>query len=584
MAVAATEITQCTTIDDPGEYVLANNITNESTDSCITIVSENVTFDGNGYTIDGVDRNGTGIKSQHVGVTVENVTVSGFERGVYNVDLLRESELTGNAIGVRYDSVNPRVEDTVIANNTRDGIFMSSTDATIVDNRIVDNDGAGINGWPVSSAVLRDNLIAHNEFGTDGQDFSIRSINNTVRDNQQAGYLTVGSVNATGDRIEDNGGAGVRVYGVVTLRDTIVTNNTDDGVYADEYIGLIDLTVRDSVITDNGGDGVFVSSTGDIDDGSIHGSVIAGNDGLGVNSERDALRESSDPPSIINATDNYWGSSDGPDSAEDPDAPFADPVTGELANGSGDEVSESPTENGTSNVHFDPFLAEDPTTDDEADGRTAYQIDVAVGEVIEDIGSDENAFYGRQGRLLQAKSVLSDGTITDTVSVPTGEVTRTINGCTVTYDAVSFDGSDGVVTVDVAVEDCKGGVTLTLAAYELPNGTVEFQRDVADQQELVAYETVTVESGEPTTITITVTEGERSTSNEHSEEDEPTDTQTRTDTDPEPNTQPKTPAETTTPTETEPELPSTPTPDGNEDTTIRTETEAENGNRDCNVD
>lgn len=142
------------------------------------------------------------------------------------------------------------------------------------------------------------------------------------------------------------------------------------------------------------------------------------------------------------------------------------------------------------------------------DAVTAYQVDVAVGEVIDRLGvdGDDDApdFYGTQGRLLQAKSVLADGTVTSTHMTPEGETTRTLAGCSVSYAPVTYDVETGEVSVTVGVDedaDCEG-VTLTLAGYELPGDDVRFVRGHAHEQELVASVTVTLDAGASRTLTI----------------------------------------------------------------------------------
>ena len=228
----------------------------------------------------------------------------------------------------------------------------------------------------------------------------------------------------------------------------------------------------------------------------------------------------------------------------------------------------------------------------ESDNRTAYQIDVATGEVIENLGDDKDAYYGRQGRLLQALSVIDDGTVTDSFRVPVGETTRTLDGCAVTYDGISYDAANGTATVSVSTGNCDEPVTLTLAAYQLPDGTVEFNRSVADQQELVAYETVSLNANMDATVTINVTDGETPLSDEQPEESNATNESTKTDTEPS-TTETETTTETTTETETEittetdtatatdtatpteTESTSTPTPDGGEETASSTETAAQ---------
>ncbi len=148
---------------------------------------------------------------------------------------------------------------------------------------------------------------------------------------------------------------------------------------------------------------------------------------------------------------------------------------------------------------------------DMGDGEMpAYQIDVAAGQVIENLGvdgddaDDEKDFYGTQGRLLQAQTVLADGTVTGSYMVPGENVTKSLAGCHVSYTPVSYDGETGEVTLSVSVDgdaDCEG-VTLTLAGYELPGDDTTFVRANADGQELVDYQTVTLGAGDSGTVTI----------------------------------------------------------------------------------
>lgn len=57
-------------------------------------------------------------------------------------------------------------------------------------------------------------------------------------------------------------------------------------------------------------------------------------------------------PAYLSARHNYWGAPNGPSSPDDPDAPLADALTGKLADGDGDAVSEWPGRPGISNVGF----------------------------------------------------------------------------------------------------------------------------------------------------------------------------------------------------------------------------------------
>jgi hypothetical protein len=206
------------------------------------------------------------------------------------------------------------------------------------------------------------------------------------------------------------------------------------------------------------------------------------------------------------------GADEGDESSDDEqDAPEESEDTGDDAgdgseDDTGDESSEDSEDEGDeeSNEDNDADQPNNGDSQDTAEGSTAYQIDVAAGEVIETLGDDENDFYGTQGRLLQAQTVLADGEVTGSFNVPTSEVTKSLADCGVTYTPVNYDGDTGEVTLTVSVsEDAScDGVTLTLAGYELPGDDTTFVRENADGQELIAHQTVTLDAGESGTVTI----------------------------------------------------------------------------------
>lgn len=137
---------------------------------------------------------------------------------------------------------------------------------------------------------------------------------------------------------------------------------------------------------------------------------------------------------------------------------------------------------------------------------TAYQFDLAFGEVIHDLGEDEDAFYGVQNRLVEAQNNLDRGVETHEYNAPdVGTAKAEYDGKQVEYTDFEYDATTGEVTVRATLDaDARGAVTMTLAAYELPDGTTEFYRPRADEQVLLDYRTVTLEPGETTTLTVDV--------------------------------------------------------------------------------
>jgi len=527
---APQDISSCTVIEESGEYRLTNDLTATGDFACLEVSADNVTIDGNGYTVANDSGPDYGVWTMGQDTVLSDVTVDGFDTGF-------------------------RVEDTTGA---------TAVGSTFTDNRI------GM-GTIFGGIAVEDSLFERNTVGVSTAEAGLDSTNSVYRLND-VGISAEGDVSSQGDDVVENAGDGISVQGSMTADDTRVVDNGGNGIVFDEY-GIFPgqeqtLTISGSAISDNAEDGIFVPEDGSSDgesDGQTHvvdGSVIADNGGLGVNVE------AGNP--VANATGNYWGASDGP-SSETTDA-LEDPETGTLADGSGDAVSEG-SEAGISNVHFDEYLTENPFADDgdsgtddgddsdesddsddsdesngsdesndseesddsqesdnsdssnesddaasgddaSADGP-AYQIDVAAGDVIETLGDDAEDFYGTQGRLLQAQTVLEDGTVTSTHMVPTGEVTTDLGGCMVSYTPVSYDGDSGDVTLSVSVADdtdCEG-VTLTLAGYELPGDDTTFVREHADDQELVAYETVMLDAGQSGTVTIDLSDDAESSEN-----------------------------------------------------------------------
>ena len=253
--------------------------------------------------------------------------------------------------------------------------------------------------------------------------------------------------------------------------------------------------------TDDADDGIDDGADNGTDDGADNGTD---NDSDGGDAAPGDGTDNGTDDGADDGTDNGTddGTGDGADDGADSDDGTDDGTDDSTDDGAdGAEDGDSGTDDG----------ANDGGMDDGTDADTpAYQIDVATGDVIEQLGvdgddaDDEADFYERQGRLLQAQTVLADGEVTSQFKVPDGEVTKSLNGCVVSFEAVSYDASSGEVTLDVSVSesaDCEG-VTLTLAGYELPGDDTTFVREHADDQELVDHQTVTVDAGDSSTVTI----------------------------------------------------------------------------------
>jgi hypothetical protein len=146
----ATSIDSCTTITKPGTYVLASNITEDKStrlsESCITIRARDVVFDGRGHRVEGNGISDTrGVEVSARNVTVRNVVVAEWERGVYYRNATGGT-VTGvvadsNGFGIDLDwSRGVRVVDNDVEGNLV-GLDLARGNARLVvrDNRVQGN-------------------------------------------------------------------------------------------------------------------------------------------------------------------------------------------------------------------------------------------------------------------------------------------------------------------------------------------------------------------------------------------------------------------------------------------------------------
>lgn len=313
-----TEIDSCTVIDEPGEYELVADIepdevvdTDDPTQagpedvSCIEIRASDVTLHGNGHTIDGhAAQEGNGREGHAIGVNTY-FEYSDLEM-VENV-VIEDVHVTGFETGVRFEAIDGgRITD-IIARDNRDGIGFHLGGVSRIDvenNRLVEN-GAGFNtyGDPDVSGGPYANTVEHNDIES----------------------------NATGVRL------GHETHDHTFRYNRIVGNGNGVGHSA-----------------------LFTSGN------DYHHNAICGNERYGIHNPdvffSDVVGETDDDfriEDVVNATENYWGATNGPSSYGDPAEPFTDPETGRPADGDGDAISES-LDPGVANVRFDPFLEEFP--------------------------------------------------------------------------------------------------------------------------------------------------------------------------------------------------------------------------------
>ena len=155
-SAAPMEIDSCTTITQPGEYVLTEDITNSNADTCIAIQASDVVLDGQGHTVDGVDDfSADGVvvfgRDGATNVTVTNLTVTDWGTGiVYETTTgdIRNSIAASNSRGVAltFGAGGIVVANTTVRENDQQGFYLQSAQG----NRFVNN-MARDNGWAYGS-------------------------------------------------------------------------------------------------------------------------------------------------------------------------------------------------------------------------------------------------------------------------------------------------------------------------------------------------------------------------------------------------------------------------------------------------
>lgn len=310
-----------------------------------------------------------------------------------------------------------------------------------------DGDGTGIEGASGVSYTIRDLTVSNFGTGLTYSDTEVKVYDSVISHNTDYGIdgfvFDEGSVRMDNTTVSHNG-VGIRSF----------------------------FTITRSRIVDNVGDGIQTLGPGGGD--TVYSSVIAGNGGKGI--DNDGL-----PPELaVDARFNYWGAADGP-SGPPGGGPIADPVTGRIVDGSGDEVSlYEPTggdpapERDTSNVRFDPFLVA-PPGESVYDGH--YQVDLVVGDPLPQFSADR--LYSDEGRLIFFLHGQGDD-VERTGSPPT--LRDEVADCVAVK---SWTVEDGVARVVYTREaDCVG--VLTLVSYEKPGPG--FSRETADQQHLFDFD------------------------------------------------------------------------------------------------
>jgi hypothetical protein len=203
----ATPITACGTIDQPGSYVVVQNLNAlPPTGDCLLVAADHVTIDLGGHLLSGIGGGGgvtTGGEDQ-TDIAVRNGTVTGFDRGIdfqfAQHSAVRHVRATDNVtFGILLSNGGTATGNTA-SDNGSNGIFCASG-CTVSGNTARLNGGDGIR---VSGGAVSGNTAWNN--GDDGIDVSTGSTvsYNSMRFNGSDGLEADCPSNAVGNTATNN--------------------------------------------------------------------------------------------------------------------------------------------------------------------------------------------------------------------------------------------------------------------------------------------------------------------------------------------------------------------------------------------
>jgi len=202
-----TEITTCQTLSTAGEtYVLQNDITGIS-GTCFDITADNITINGNGFTIDGDDSGSDyGITANtQDNLTIKNFkNITDFDNAIYFISLTNSTVINNTMesntnVGILLQSSS----NNIITNNTANSnsfyginLITASQDNQIINNifNLNDNYGIFINGGTSSNNTIINNTMNSNTQGIQISSSSDNTVtNNVMNSNTQYGINLQGS-------------------------------------------------------------------------------------------------------------------------------------------------------------------------------------------------------------------------------------------------------------------------------------------------------------------------------------------------------------------------------------------------------
>lgn len=257
---APAQIESCTTITEPGRYVLTQDIQHDTADPCIRITVSNVILEGRGHTLaGGVDEraltafmNASFQTGTHPGMPEWDTTgiAANASQPLSNVTV-RDLTVTGWFFGIYYSNVsNGEITDTTVT-DTGDGISVYDSEGILVAHNEIRTNVGGIVGDGANDTAIRGNQVENNTFTGILFFNTVRNATGFIR---FAGPVTNNDI--AGNTIAANGGGILVDTGRSnTIRGNTVTGSQFDGIAL--VFEVTGNTVVNNTVVNNGDNGII---------------------------------------------------------------------------------------------------------------------------------------------------------------------------------------------------------------------------------------------------------------------------------------------------------------------------------------
>jgi parallel beta-helix repeat protein len=294
---AETNITECSTIDASGTYILQNDLTNDTT--CFTITASDVTLDCAGYNItntNGADGIAGVLLSNVTNVTVENCVFNDFPYSIF-IGMSSANEFVNNTFtgswqavalfAIRgpggpdiYPSDNNTIDGNIFYSDKQDVFVLSSSGNNITNNNMTDFGNPNPHAYNYGTIEDPTTGWTYGLIETDSSigmmaGIGIIPANNTIDSNNASnayyddGYYSgsffagMGTDTVITNNIFENVGTGMTFIGAGANSSIITNNSCNNGSYGIRMIGTSsNYVIENNTANNNVYDGFYIDSNG----------------------------------------------------------------------------------------------------------------------------------------------------------------------------------------------------------------------------------------------------------------------------------------------------------------------------------